>query len=37
MKELRNNSRLAKTIVIAGIVLCLAAAIFYMYKAIKLL
>ena len=37
MKEIRNNSHTAKAIVIAGIVLCLAAAIFYMYKAIKLL
>lgn len=37
MKEIQNNSRAAKLIVITGIVFCLAAAIFYVYKAINLL
>ena len=33
MKEIKNNSRLAKVLVYAGVAFCAIAALFYLYKA----
>lgn len=33
MKEIRNDSRLAKVLVYCGIAACVAGALFYLYKA----
>lgn len=32
MKEIKNNSRLAKALVYAGVAMCIAAALMYLYK-----
>jgi len=37
MKEIKNNSRLAKTLVYAGVALSAAAALMYLYKAYVML
>ena len=37
MKEIRNDSRLVRVCVYVGIALCVAAALWYLYRAIKLL
>ena len=37
MKEMKNNSHLAKVLVYAGVAMCIAAALMYFYKAYVML